>query len=239
MVLITFLAICSTSTAQTKYTQGTDIHLLGIGAVYIDDNNISETLTRLAEDFAAVISEVDAQAEHDRWKPGIGPFEEEKQMEMLVEATEESPLGQYLLAEQAYPDNGQRCDIVVEQAGTQIPIEAKLLRFRYDNGSIDPASYARIFTPFPERRSSSLLTDAKKLHDSGFEPSGGLLGLYYEKEDEAYDRMDAETIAEKFRKDVGYWYDFTVETTKIARFDGLQHPHHQQGAIITWAIKDS
>ncbi len=36
--------------------------------------------------------------------------------------------------------------------------------------------------------------------------------------------------------DVDHWYNFQVETRNIAYFDGLQHPVHQQGAVITWEI---
>lgn len=192
----------------------------------------------MAEEFASVIGDVDSQANHSRWKPGIGPFEEEQQLEMLAEAVNHRPIGQYLQREQAYPNRGRHCDLVIDTDDVQIPIEAKLLRFRYDNGNIDPNSYARVFTPFPERSSSSLLTDAGKLHESGFDPSGGLLGLYYEKEDEPYEQMTAKKIAEKFSIDVNHWYDFSAKTVNIARFNGLRHPHHQKGAIITWAISE-
>jgi hypothetical protein len=48
----------------------------------------SNLLGRLAEDFASVIPAIDAEAEHVRWQAGIGPFEEERQVEMLREAVE-------------------------------------------------------------------------------------------------------------------------------------------------------
>lgn len=196
----------------------------------------SKMLVRLADEFAAVIPEVDATAEHSRWKPGIGPFEEENQIELILEALEDSPLRDRLETEVTYLEGEQRCDLVVDCNDGRLPVEAKLLRFRYDNGNIDPNSFARIFTPFPERSSSSLLTDTKKLYDSGFELNGGVLGLYYEQIDEEYNRMSAETIAEKFCLDVGHWYDFDVETRRIAKFNGLRHPVFQRGAVITWQI---
>ena len=202
----------------------------------IGGRNTSGILERLAEEFASVIPKIDSQAEHSRWKPGIGPFEEERQLEKLVEATAQGSIGQYLQSEQPYPHRSRQCDLIINTDTTQIPVEAKLLRFRYDNGSIDPNSYARVFTPFPERTSSSLLTDVVKLHESAFDPSGGLLGLYYEKQDETYKQMDVEKLAEKLSIDVRFWYDFEVKTVKIARFDGLRHPHHQRGAIIAWEI---
>lgn len=48
---------------------------------------------------------------------------------------------------------------------------------------------------------------------------GGLLGLYYEPVDESYERMSPEAIAEKFRLDIDYWYDFEVETRHIVHFN--------------------
>jgi len=199
----------------------------------------SDVLVQLSDAFANVIPDVDAIAEHDRWKPGIGPFEEENQIEMILNALDDSPLRETIETEVPYLDGSRRCDLFLEgDNGIQVPVEAKLVRFRYDNGNIDPNSFARVFTPFPERSSSSLLTDTKKLYESEYGSNGGVLGLYYEKVDEAYDQMTAEGVAEKFCMDVDHWYDFTVKTRNIAYFDALQHPHFQQGAIIAWEITE-
>ena len=195
----------------------------------------SELLRKVADDFASVVSDVDAEAEHERWDAGIGPFEEDRQVEMLRNAAE-GDAGYSIETEAPYLDGGQRVDLFIESEKIAIPVEAKLLRFRYDNGNIDPNSFAKVFSPFPERTTSTLLTDARKLHEAGFEERGGLLGLYYAPVDESYERMSAEAIAEKFALDVDYWYDFEVETRNVAHFDGLRHPVHQEGAVITWEI---
>jgi hypothetical protein len=195
----------------------------------------SHILEQLADDFATVVPSVDLRAEHDRWKAGIGPFEEDRQVEMLRDAVE-GDTGYSIETEAPYLDGGQRVDLFIESEETAIPVEAKLLRFRYDNGNIDPNSFAKVFSPFPERTTSTLLTDARKLHEAGFEESGGLLGLYYAPVDESYKRMSAQAIAEKFALDVDYWYDFEVETRNVTHFDGLRHPVHQGGAVITWEI---
>lgn len=194
-----------------------------------------DLLRMLADDFASVVPKVDAEAEHDRWQTGIGPFEEENQIEMLRDAVEGET--QYTITtEEPYLDGGQRCDLFIQDEGTQIPVEAKLLRFRYDNGNIDPNSFAKVFSPFPEQTTSTLLTDARKLHEADFENNGGLLGLYYAPVDETYDRMTAEAIAEKFCLDVSYWYDFEIEMRNVAYFEELRHPVHQEGAVISWEI---
>jgi hypothetical protein len=199
--------------------------------------NSSLLLEQLADDFATVIPAIDAEVNHNRWQPGIGPFEEDNQIEMLREALEENR-DYSIKTEVPYLEGGQRVDLFIETDEVQVPVEAKLLRFRYDNGNIDPNSFAKVFSPFPERSTSTLLTDAQKLWRSGFTQSGGLLGLYYEPVDESYEQMTPDAIAEKFCFDVDYWYDLDVETRNIAYFDGLRHPAHQRGAVIVWEIRE-
>lgn len=197
-----------------------------------------ETLKDLARDFADVITEVDATAEHERWDPGLGPFEEERQLEKILAALSiDGQVPPHIEREVTYPDSGRRCDLVIDTGDRELPVEAKLLRFRRDNGNIDPNMYKSIFSPFPERSSSSLLTDAEKLTQSAFGSPAGLLGLYYEKNDEEYEQLRAERIAEKFALDVEYWYDIDIETVAIETFEGLQHPHHQKGAVIGWLVE--
>lgn len=198
--------------------------------------NSSRLLRQLADDFASVIPDIDSDAEHGRWQAGLGPFEEERQIELLRAAVEED-INYTIDTEHDYKDGGQRSDLFIESEETAVAVEAKLLRFRYDNGNIDPNSFAKVFSPFPERTTSTLLTDAQKLNNAGFEENGGLLGLYYAPVDEPYNRMSPESVAEKLCLDIEYWYDFEVETRNIAYFDELRHPVHQQGAIITWEIK--
>lgn len=192
-------------------------------------------LEQLTRAFADAVPSVDSEATHGRWQPGIGPFEEENQVEMLQEAVRDR-LDFEVQLEQPYPDESRRVDLFLGGDEEGVPVEAKLLRFRYDNGNIDPNSFPKVFSPFPESTTSTLLTDAKKLRSSGFESNGGLLGLYYEPEDETYERMSAEAVAEKFCVDVDYWYDFEVEVAKVAHFDGLRHPVHQQGTVVSWNI---
>lgn len=196
-----------------------------------------DVLEELADGLATVVPQVDATADHERWKPGIGPFEEERQLGMLLGAFHDTRDFDWTVeTEVAYPNTGQRCDLLVTTDGCRIPIEAKLLRFRLDNGNIDSNCYMSVFSPFPEAGSSSLLTDVRKLSESDFETLGGVLGLYYEREDEPYEEMDIEKIARKFALDADFWYDIDVAVRRIAEFDGLRHPHHQRGAVVAWQI---
>lgn len=195
----------------------------------------STLLEQVAEDLAEAIPAVDAEAEHDRWKAGIGPFEEERQIEMFRDALD-GETTYSIKTEEPYLDGGQRVDLFIESDEVEIPVEAKLLRFRYDNGNIDPNSFAKVFSPFPESTTSTLLTDAQKLNQSNFAESGGLLGLYYAPADESYGQMTPEAVAEKFCLDIEYWFDLNIETRNVAHFEGLRHPVHQQGAVVTWEI---
>jgi hypothetical protein len=115
----------------------------------------TEVLEKISEEFALAVPEVDSRAEHGRWKPGIGPFEEERQVEMLVEETQDV-FGGDLKREVDYLASGQACDLVYDTEELRLPIEAKLIRFRYDNGNIDPR-YSRRFPRVVLRRSSPTL----------------------------------------------------------------------------------
>lgn len=97
--------------------------------------------------------------------------------------------------------------------------------------------YKSVFSPFPEGNASMLLTDARKLVESGFVPPYGLLGIYYEKIQNPFGEMTADRLAEKLALDVGYWFDIDVEPVAVRPLDGLRHPHHQQGATIAWLIE--
>ena len=101
----------------------------------------TQILQHLAEDFASAIPAIDGEAEHDRWQAGIGPFEEERQIEMLRDAVQGDTYYS-IKTEEPYLQGGQRADLYIETEELSIPVEAKLLRFRYDNGNIDPNSFA-------------------------------------------------------------------------------------------------
>lgn len=192
-------------------------------------------LDQFACDVADVIPKLDTTAEHHRWQPGIGAFDEEEQVRRIAERLgQQSTYYEVTETEVLYPNSGQRCDILLGSDGSQIPVEAKLLRFYRDNGDIEPAAYTTVYSPF----SNSLVADAKKLAESGFETGGGLLGLYYEPADGPFPLMDATKLAEKVTRDVEYWYNLPLKTRTIAAFTGLRHPVHQQGAVITWELTE-
>lgn len=197
----------------------------------------SHRIRQLVRAFADAIPSVDETANHSRWKPGIGPFEEENQIEMIREEVKQrAAVEETIKYEEPYPDSSRRVDLLLGDDGDSLPIEAKLIRFRRDNGNIDPNMYKSVFSPFPERSSSSMLTDCVKLAESGFGFPCGVLGLYYERNEEKYEDLRADRIAEKFILDVEFWYDIPIETVCVESFSGLRHPHHQHGAVIGWEL---
>lgn len=193
----------------------------------------SHLLDRFAQDVAAVVPGVDAQVSHERYGDGIGGFEEPRQVEFIVEELRDS--GYTIETEVPYPNQSQRCDIVLDPGVHRIPIEAKLLRFNRANGDIEPTAYDSIFSPL----SGSLVADARKLADSGFDLPGGLLGLYYERGDEDAPVFNPDRLAEKVANDVEYWFDLTVDPNAIVELPELRHRVHRKGAVLTWEVHAS
>lgn len=101
--------------------------------------------------------------------------------------------------------------------------------------------YSHLFGPFHR---NTLLTDARRLHASGFGERSGLLGLFYARADDDPKTVEAlperytpESIAEKVVRDIRHWYNAEASVCRIAEFDGLQHAVHGQGATISWVVE--
>jgi len=198
----------------------------------------SDPLARLARDIAGVINGVDAETE-GRYGDGLGSEDEERQIDQLLGALQESDTYyEDTQREVPYPNSTERCDLLLPDA---TPVEAKLLRYYRANGDPEDYMYTHVFSPFHQ---NTLLVDARRLHEAGFEQPGGLLGLFYDRaaDDPATvasnpELFTAEQFAQKVVEDVSYWYEFDIECCAVAHFDGLQHDVHGQGAVITWAFE--
>jgi hypothetical protein len=198
---------------------------------------IQQSLFRLAVDFASVVPSVDAKTE-GQYGSGIGSENETRQVELVMDALHSADSSYTGVdREVKYPNQTANCDIVLND-GT--PVEAKLLRYWRGNGDPEDSWYTHVFSPF---NNNTLLTDAKRLQNSDFEQSGGLLGLFYQRApDDAKsvggspERFTASALAEKVVRDIEYWHEYNAEVCNIESFSGLQHPVHQRGAAITWTI---
>lgn len=200
-------------------------------------HDTANIISQLATDIASVIPSIDSKT-HGQYGPGLGSEPEERQVKLILEALRDRD-NSYSNAsrEVAYPSQTATCDVVL---GNGLPIEAKLLRYWRANGDPEPNWYKHVFSPF---NSNTLLTDARRLHDSEFKKPDGLLGLFYKRAsddsasvEEFPEKFEASELAEKVVEDIQYWYEFEVEVCEVAEFSGLSHEVHQQGAVITWAV---
>lgn len=197
-----------------------------------------DPITQLAEDTAEVIPQIDSETT-GQYGDGIGSEDEERQIALILEKLRElDDRYQEVKKEVDYPDASASCDLALPD---WIPVEAKLLRYWRANGDPEDYMYTRVFSPFHE---NTLLTDAKRLHESKFKKNGGLLGLFYKRADDDPEevnglpgRFTAEDIARKVVEDIDHWYDFEARVCNIAKFDGLRHSVHKQGAVMTWVVE--
>ena len=198
----------------------------------------SPSLAELTEDAASAVPTVDRETT-GQYGAGLGSESEERQLELLLDHLRDAD-ERYASVEREvrYPDGDGRCDLVLP---TGTPVEAKLIRYWRANGDPEPAMYGHIFSPFHR---NTLLTDARRLHESGLGDRSGLLGLFYARGDDdpktvgaLPERYTPTDIAEKVVRDIDHWYEIDASVHRIAAFEGLQHAVHRRGAVISWLIE--
>jgi hypothetical protein len=196
------------------------------------------SLAELTKDMADVVPDVDAETS-GQYGDGLGSEDEERQVESLLDRLRDTD-ERYKRVERevSYPGGGGICDLLLPN-GT--PVEAKLIRYWRANGDPEPTMYGHVFSPFHR---NTLLTDARRLHASEFGDRYGLLGLFYTRAADDPETVEAlpeqytpEDIAEKVVRDVDHWYEAEASVCRIAKFGGLQHDVHGQGAVISWVVE--
>jgi hypothetical protein len=200
---------------------------------------------KLAERFVKVIHEVDAEIGENRtYGAGIGPHDEDDQIDALVEAVRQRGLfdGQIATAkgdasEVRYP-GGQSADLYLEADGRGEFCEVKLFRFQKANGNPYAREFSKVFNPFQDRNPRSFVHDVKKLAESEIRNQKTLLGVYYRPVDGAGTDITGRDIAKKFASDVELWTGYSISIDTIAQFSDLQHDVHQRGAVLTWTLDD-
>ena len=128
---------------------------------------------RLAKAFAEVIDSVDQSIGENRtYGEGIGPHDEDDQIDALVEAVREHGLfsGSIATAKSdsgavRYP-NGQSADLVLNTSDTTEYCEAKLLRFQKANEQPSSRGFSKVFNPFQDRNPRSFIHDVPKLAEA-------------------------------------------------------------------------
>lgn len=196
------------------------------------------SLHELTEHIARVIPAVDSETE-GQYGAGLGSENEERQLDLIFDYL--GALDERFTAierEVRYPDGDGRCDLVLPD---RMPVEAKLIRYWRANGDPEPTMYGHVFSPFHR---NTLLHDGQRLREWSTEEPRGLLGLFYKRADEDpetveahHERYTATDIAEKVVHDLEYWYGADGKVCNLADFSGLQHPVHEQGAVISWVLE--
>ncbi|MFD1588143.1 hypothetical protein ACFR9U_14255 [Halorientalis brevis] len=199
----------------------------------------------LAATFTDVIHEVDTEIGENRtYGEGIGPHDEDDQVDALVNAVRARELfdGTVATAKSdsgavSYP-GGQSADLRIERGSTTEYCEAKLLRFQKANGNPSTRGFSKVFNPFQDHSPRSFIHDVSKLAESDIRARKIYLGLYYRPVDGAGSEIQSSEIAEKFAADVTHWTDHPISVDTVAQFSDLQHEVHQRGAIIVWTLDD-
>lgn len=199
----------------------------------------------LAECFAEVIQGVDTEIGENRtYGPGIGPHDEDDQIDALVQGVRDQDLFDGIIATAKsdapavrYP-GGQAADLYLQMDGRSEYCEAKLFRFQKANGNPYAQEFSKVFNPYQDRNPRSFIHDIKKLSEADIRHPKTFLGLYYRPMEGAGTEITSREIADKFAADVTHWTDCSITVDTIARFSGLQHEVHQRGGILTWSLDD-
>ena len=172
------------------------------------------TTSQLARSFSGVIDRVDSAIGENRdYGSGIGPHDEDDQVDALVEevrnrsslpgdvATTKSDS-----AAVRYP-NGHSADLVIETPERTEYCEAKLFRFLKANGIPSPRGLSKVFSPHQDHSPWSLIHDVEKLATAEIRAAKTLLGIYHRPVEGAGSEITGQQIGEKFATDVGMWAD--------------------------------
>ncbi|WP_135363858.1 hypothetical protein [Halosimplex halophilum] len=206
----------------------------------------SLTLTgEVANLFVDVIDEVDKEIGENRtYGAGIGPHDEDDQIDALVTKVREQELfdGRISTAksdssEVRYP-SGRSADLVIERDGEKEYCEAKLFRFQKANENPSSRGFSKVFNPYQDRNPRSFIHDVTKLAESDIRVTKTFLAPYYRPVNGAGTEIASREIAEKFANEVECWTEHKISIDAVAHFSGLQHDVHQRGAILVWNLED-
>lgn len=197
----------------------------------------------LAEALAAEVPTVDKQIGEKRdYGEGIGPHDEDDQVNTLVQQAKESGQFEYEVytvsndsKKVRYP-SGREADIIIQADDETVYLEAKLFRFQKANSNPSKNGFAKVFSPYQDSAGQSSIHDVKKIAESDVRATRALLGIYYRPVNGAGTEISSEQMAEKFESDVDYWTDHSITVDMVATFSDLQHPVHSRGGILTWRL---
>jgi hypothetical protein len=161
-----------------------------------------------------------------RYQAGIGPYPENKAMELVVEelrAAAAFVCGQFI----SYPAAvRQKCDVWLGDPLEWV-VEVKMGRFRGDNGKPDDTGIKDLISPF--RADRSALIDSVKLAKSEFPSRKAVL---------VYGFNDPERPLEHALNalDVLLQQRVAVQSRSEAPLRELRHPVFSSGRVVGWEI---
>ncbi|WP_059056635.1 hypothetical protein [Halobacterium hubeiense] len=199
----------------------------------------------LAERFADVIGSVDETIGENRtYGEGIGPHDEDNQIDALVSEVEEQGVfdGSIYTAKSDASDvrypGGQSADIVIEAGGDREFCEAKLFRFQKANSQPSSQGFSKVFSPYQDRNPRSFVHDVSKLADADVRAMKTFLAPYYRPVDGPGSEITGQEIAAEFVDAVEKWTNHEIVVDTVAPFSGLQHDVLCRGAILAWELAD-
>ena len=165
---------------------------------------------------------------HKKWKPGIGPFDEDP---LVKEIARQLTEGGITAETQAEVDRVKKIDMVI---GDQWVIEFKLARPYRNNGDVEDIWSKRL--TYPYEGNESLLGDAVKLSTIDL-PRKCVFAIGYERDGPLKISLEPvfrsfEVIAESV---MGLKLGPRVEEARY----GLVHPVHQTLRCASWEVRDS
>jgi hypothetical protein len=159
------------------------------------------------------------------YQAGIGPFTEEKTIELVMAEIREK-FRPFQTNVSYASDSRQRCDLCLGSEDNRLfAVEFKMLRIMGDNGKPNDAMLTHILSPYPAHRSA--LTDCRKLAESSFDCPKALIVWCY-----AYEKWPVEPAIECLEGLAGSLLSDRVS----APFHSLVHPIHQQGTVYGWLV---
>jgi len=198
-----------------------------------------------AEALLAEVPTVDEQIGENRdYGEGIGPHDEDDQVNSLVRQAKESGQFDYDVytvksdPEKVQYPSGREADIVIQADDETVYFEAKLFRFQKANSNPSKNGFAKVFSPYQDSAGQSFIHDVKKIAESDIRATRALIGIYYRPVEGAGTEISSEQMAEKFASDVDLWTDHSLTVDTVATFSDLQHPVHSRGGILAWRLED-
>lgn len=189
------------------------------------------SLSRIVSQFTQALKEVDSEEpteDHERYKPGIGPFKEPKAIDRALEKLQAFEVWHDAETEVEYPSSGKNCDLLIPGKWA---IEVKLVRPFRDNGDKSPHWVENALYPYEGNESA--IGDCMKLRESNFSEQKAVVMYGFEH---TPPKIPLETTMEAFEAITEEVHGINLGPRRSAGEKGLVHPVHEQVKTYGWVI---